>query len=54
MVDALAVLTLVTVLVTLLMPVDDDAEPEPAAAFHFANVNAMGVPESPQFLDIVL
>jgi hypothetical protein len=55
MVDALAVMTLVRVLATLLMPVDDDdAEPEPAAAFHFANVNAMGVPESPQFLDIVL
>jgi hypothetical protein len=51
-VDALAVLTLVTVLTTLEMPVD--AEPEPATEFHFANVKARGVPESPQFLDIVL
>lgn len=51
-----AVLTFVTMLVTLLMLAEDDvvAEPEPAAAFHFANVNAMDVPESPQFLDIVL
>lgn len=51
-----AVLTLVTMLVMLLMLAEDDdaGDPEPAAAFHFANVNAMGVPESPQFLDIVL
>jgi hypothetical protein len=51
-VDALGVLTFVTVLAALEEALD--AEPGLAAEFHFANVKAIGVPESPQLVDIVL
>lgn len=56
-VDALGVLTFVTVLVLIVLAALEvalDAEPERAAEFHLANVKAMGVPESPQLVDIVL